>query len=104
MITIKILNPLKLAAAGYVVTGHAGAAEPGHDLVCAAVSMLAITCANALETVAHITPNIKKKEGHLFVSILESDINPTAITILQVFKQGVDDLLEAYPDNVQLFN
>ena len=41
------------------VTGHAGAAEPGHDLVCASASMLAYTLA---ANVANMADNGQVRE------------------------------------------
>ena len=37
---------------GYRVSGHAGFARAGQDIVCAAISFMSIACANALERVA----------------------------------------------------
>ena len=39
---------------GFSCKGHAGYAEEGSDIVCAAVSALSITCANALQSVAGV--------------------------------------------------
>ena len=40
-----------LGPVGFICQGHAGYAEAGADIVCAAVSILTTTCANALESV-----------------------------------------------------
>lgn len=45
----------------YTVEGHAYAGEPGKDLVCAAVSAIAYTGANALEELAGI--KLKARNG-----------------------------------------
>jgi uncharacterized protein YsxB (DUF464 family) len=90
-----------LTPCGYTVTGHTGYAEEGHDIVCAAVSFLSITCANALETVAGIRPDIAQQEGRLEVRIQAKDLNAKAGTILSVLIQGMSDLTAAYPSNVE---
>ena len=54
------------------VTGHAGAAEPGHDLVCASASMLAYTLAANVANMADNgqvrQPIIQTKEGDTEIS------------------------------------
>ncbi|MFA5382210.1 MAG: ribosomal-processing cysteine protease Prp [Candidatus Micrarchaeia archaeon] len=87
---------------GFDVVGHAGAGTIGNDLVCAAVSFLAITCANALESVAKVKPVFDQADGRMWVFVNPHDLNHDAKVILDVFMQGAKDLLEAYPANVQL--
>lgn len=43
------------------VRGHAGSAEPGHDLVCAAASILAYTCAACVDAA-----DVENKTLHLY--------------------------------------
>lgn len=54
------------------VTGHAGSAEPGHDLVCASASMLAYTLAANVANMADNgqvrQPIIKTDEGDAEIS------------------------------------
>ena len=54
------------------VTGHAGSAEPGHDLVCASASMLAYTLAANVANMADNgqvrQPIIKTNEGDTEIS------------------------------------
>ena len=54
------------------VTGHAGSAEPGHDLVCASASMLAYTLAANVANMADAgqvrQPIIKIDEGNTEIS------------------------------------
>ena len=40
----------------YEISGHAESGEYGHDVVCAAVSVLSITTANNIYEMAHIKP------------------------------------------------
>lgn len=51
----------------FVSKGHAGYAEEGQDIVCAAVSALIITTVNSLETFTAEKFETKEKDG--FVSI-----------------------------------
>ena len=86
----------------FEITGHTGAGTVGNDLVCAAVSFLATTCANALESVAKVKPVFEQGDACMWVFVNPHDLNHDAKVILDVFMQGAKDLQEAYPANVQL--
>ncbi|MBR3019034.1 MAG: ribosomal-processing cysteine protease Prp [Clostridia bacterium] len=81
---------------GFEVTGHAGYAEAGNDIVCAAVSILTTTCANALESVAGVKPMVKANEGHMLLA-LPSGSGHDAQVILRSMRQGFRDLAGEYP-------
>ena len=80
---------------GFEVKGHAGYAEAGQDIVCAAVSILTTTCANALETVAGVKPMVKASEGYMLLA-LPIGSGHDAQVILQTLRQGLRDLAEQY--------
>jgi hypothetical protein len=82
---------------GYTVTGHAGWAEEGRDIVCSAVSVLSIVCCNALESAAGIRPEAEMDKGSLRVK-LPRDSGHDAQVVLGVFRQGMKDLSQQYPD------
>lgn len=92
---------------GFLVTGHAGFSESGTDIVCAAVSILATTCVNALETVAGIVPDIALKDGYL-KAILPDGLTDLeahdATIILRTFRQGICDLHEGHKEYITLRN
>ena len=91
---------------GYEISGHAGYAEEGSDIVCAAVSVLATACANSLESVCGIQPAVEGGEdGYLKVTLppeMTDDQRRDAQVILSVLRQGLRDLTESYPKFVQL--
>lgn len=92
-------------SAGFLMTGHAGFSQSGTDIVCAAASILSTTCANALETVAHVVPDVVVRDGYLKVLLpkeMSSGQAHDAAVILQTFKQGICDLCEAYSDYITL--
>ncbi len=89
------------AITGFECTGHAGYAEAGSDIVCAAVSVLTTTCANALETVAGITPQVKAASGKMALS-LPPGSGHDAQVILKSLRQGLRDIQEQYPDYLLL--
>lgn len=81
--------------------GHAGYADEGKDIVCAAVSILAYTCANALESVAGEKPETSEKDGFLSISLPNGGGHDAQI-IFQTVIQGLQDLMDAYPSYLQL--
>lgn len=87
---------------GFECKGHAGYAEAGSNIVCAAVSVLSITCCNALETIAGVQPRTDEKDGFLTLSLEEGQLNHDAQVILRVFEQGIGDVAASYPKHILL--
>ena len=102
MTRISLLKASDGRLIGYDVSGHTMYATAGKDIVCAALSFLSITCANALESVAGVKPDITVEEetGRLKVLLKENQLTQTASTILQVFNQGIRDLQATYPKHI----
>lgn len=103
MTVIRMLNQHGTLT-GFEVKGHAGAGTEGNDLVCAAISFLATTCANALEEVAGKTPVLIQDEAYLKAELPIKDISASATTILLTFYRGAKDLFEAHPRHVSLID
>ena len=80
---------------GFECQGHAGFDRAGRDIVCAAVSVLATTCVNALEAVAGIQPKVKASSGSMTVQV-PPDAGHDAQVILKTFRQGIRDIAEEY--------
>ncbi len=92
---------------GIRVKGHSGYSEAGSDIVCAAASVLITTCANALESVAHISPIVQVKERSVLIDVsLPEDLSPTemhdAQIILKTALVGFDDIAAQYPRYLQI--
>lgn len=104
MTSVRLIYSKNRAICGFEISGHAGAGVEGNDLVCAAISFLAVTCANALETVAMTQPDVTQSEGYLKAVLKESQLGQEAAVILGTFHQGALDLQESYPDNVRLIH
>ena len=87
------------------VSGHAGYAEEGSDIVCSAVSVLCITCLNSLESVCGIRPAVSGGEnGYLRFRLpreMTDDQRHDAQVILSTLRQGLGDLAQEYPKYVQ---
>lgn len=87
------------------MTGHANAAPHGEDIVCAAVSALAINTANALEAVAKVpmqAMETEAKEGYFTLSLdptnLAPDVRRDADVLFQAFCLGIRSTAEAYSE------
>ena len=63
---------------GFLSAGHAGYAESGSDIVCAAVSALLVNCANAIEEVARVSPAVRENEEAGFLSLRLPDAQDEA--------------------------
>lgn len=83
---------------GYVITGHAGYAESGQDIVCAGVSALAqATCFTLNRTNNAI---FDMRDGDMSVHITNPDDVSSAI--LEVLENGIHLISREYPDHVSL--
>lgn len=80
--------------------GHAGFAEQGKDIVCAAASMLGQALVSALGDVCDvsgITFNVRISPGKLYV---EATSTPETRAMFKVAAAGLSDLTKKYPQNV----
>lgn len=100
MSTVVLYRAQDGQVTGFEVSGHTGYAQAGQDIVCSALSFLAITCANALESVAKLKPEVFQQNSLLRVRVTE--VNDEARTIFAVFNQGIEDLRDSYPKHVTL--
>ena len=92
---------------GCKVKGHSGKAEPGHDLVCAAVSILTITCVNSLETICGVVPRVteeNQEKGIISFELPErtEEKNGKAQILMGALKQGFSDIAESEPEYFRL--
>jgi uncharacterized protein len=88
---------------GFECRGHAGYAPAGNDIVCAAVSVLSTTCANALETVAGVKPQLTVQDGFMKLSLSADCVGQhDAQVILRTFEQGIRDIALSYPKYIHI--
>ncbi|NEW63267.1 ribosomal-processing cysteine protease Prp [Granulicatella sp. zg-ZJ] len=91
----------------FEITGHAQFAEHGEDIVCAAVSALAITTCNGIEHIAKYQPIIDIEEefgGYMYVEVLDdltNDQHYITQTLLENLYLGLCEISKEYPDFVQ---
>jgi len=87
---------------GYRIAGHAGyAAADAEDIVCAAVSVLAVTCCNTLEQVTGRAPEAEEGDGLLKVELTVPPSHDSDL-VFSFLQNGLESLSETYPDHVSL--
>ncbi|MGX7199100.1 ribosomal-processing cysteine protease Prp [Enterococcus nangangensis] len=75
----------------FVLTGHADSAPYGSDIVCAAVSALAISTVNGIEALAGFEPAVvmdNDQGGHLAMTLAD-DMNGEQLTISQILLENL---------------
>lgn len=82
------------------ITGHANYAEPGKDIVCAAVSTLAQTLAESLEQLTPDSVGYHMQPG--FMKIIHGTLSDRGACLVKSFLIGVKMVAEQYPDYVKV--
>lgn len=110
MTEVKIINIpgyLRLTISGHAGYGHAMGLEPGHDIVCAAISTLGQTAAQCMidlgEQQAIVIRNMQIKEGMIDIQALPKKKSQRRLE--QTFypiQRGFEMLAQSYPDYVSL--
>ena len=91
-ITVKKRNGNYLE---FVSKGHAGYAEEGQDIVCAAVSALIITTVNSLEKFTDDKFDVQEKDG--FVSIhFRNDLSGRGMLLMDSLLLGLTEIAGSY--------
>lgn len=87
---------------GIKVKGHAGYAEPGKDIVCAAVSVLVCTL---IESITELTEDeVTHDIEHGNTEINYGIISEQAKLLIDSFFIGMTGIAETYPEYVRVVN
>ena len=78
----------------YQVTGHAGFANIGNDIVCAGVSALYITVTNTLLAAGR---TFERDDGYFVLDPTDKEL-----ASLKILYDGIVSIAEQYPDNVKV--
>jgi uncharacterized protein YsxB (DUF464 family) len=107
MVTVNYETSPKYKTFRLSVTGHAGQAEVGKDLVCACVSILTYTAAHNVEFLAGVgayaqPPAIKLNEGdsHIECKVTEQSLYKNLANRLDAVVTGFRLLQASYPQYV----
>ena len=94
MITIKVREK-NGSYVEFISKGHAGYAEAGQDIVCAAVSALIITTVNSLEKFTDDKFDVQEKDG--FVSIhFRNDLSERGMLLMDSLLLGLTEIAGSY--------
>lgn len=91
---------------GFELKGHADAGEYGQDIVCSAVSVLAINTVNSLEKLAQSKPQVLSDDengGFLKVKLSDDQVQlPDVQLLLQSFELGIRDVANSYGKYIKI--
>ncbi|MFB5191113.1 ribosomal-processing cysteine protease Prp [Alicyclobacillus fastidiosus] len=100
MIKFEILQQ-RDSVAGFRVKGHAGYADSGSDIVCAAVSVLVYNAINSCERFAGVALDVKDAGETLTCQLPLHPSESVRLLINSLF-YGVEQVAEQYPEFVRL--
>lgn len=84
-----------------IIDGHAGYAEPGKDIICAGVTVLAFTLINSIEALTDDEIEYQaEKPGHIEIEF--KDLSERGNLLVDSFFIGIGEISKAYPEYVQL--
>ncbi|EKP94936.1 ribosomal-processing cysteine protease Prp [Thermaerobacter subterraneus] len=90
----------------FEITGHAGFADRGDDIVCAAVSALGQAAILGLEEVLHLVPEVElDEEGRLVCQLpgdVPADLQRAAQAILETARIGIQAIASDYDEYVRV--
>ena len=98
MINISIYQNEQDEYTGFRMEGHAGYAERGQDIVCAAVSVLVINTINSIESMTEdrFEDHVREENGEIDFRIISSPISDSAELLLRSLVLGLKGILSEY--------
>jgi len=82
------------------ISGHAGFADYGKDIVCASVSSMVVACANDMFTVKEKAISYTDDGNTVIIKLLEED--ELVIKLLNNLKELLKGLAKDYPENIKI--
>ena len=82
---------------GFAITGHAEYAEPGEDILCAAVSALAINTVNSIEELTEDRIIVENADGLLKAKV-RGQVSDASNTLFRSLRIGLCKIYEDYGD------
>ena len=95
--TTILIRKTKDSYQGFNCIGHAGYADAGSDIICAAVSVLVFNTLNAIESYTDDTMNVvTNDEAGLVVVVFESPVSDRAKLLLDTMILGLTGIEKQY--------
>lgn len=85
---------------GITVTGHAGYAQPGYDIVCAAVSILTQNLIKSIEDLTDEKIEYSISPGK--ADIKYGNLSEKSRTLVDSFFIGICTIAGEYPENIRI--
>lgn len=100
MINVTIFKDSSDEYRGFSLAGHAGYAESGSDIVCAAVSMLSTNAVNSIENLTddEVTYSVDENTGLLSMSFCGKVISSESKLLVDSLILGLESIRESYGD------
>lgn len=97
MTTITIIKSKSGNYKGMTCSGHAGYADAGNDIVCAAISMLVINTINSLDMLTGTNMQVftNEDEGYIDCTFL-SELNEKEILLMDSLVLGIKGTVQEY--------
>ena len=103
MVHVKVLRDSQQRLSSIFAEGHAGWAERGEDVVCAAVSAILQAAWLGLERVANVAVEGKKHDGMLTVRWPEAARSQVSVeAIVKTAELAIEQIAQQYPKSVRL--
>lgn len=97
MIQVTILRDREKLVKGIEINGHAGYAEYGQDVICAAVSALALNMANSVETFTDDSfEGSAAEDGGSFTFSFSGKISPESQLLMKSLILGLESIRDDY--------
>lgn len=88
---------------GFELKGHSGYAEYGKDIVCSAVSALAVTAVNSIDELTDAVVKAETRDGYMKAELISVE-NRDAQLLLKSMVCGIKEISEQYPEHVVITN
>src|SRR5690554_5224551 len=100
MISVIIYRDSDGVIEQFVIKGHACAADPGEDIICAAVSALGQTAVLSLYQIANVNVKYEIRKGYLKCelpkNLAEKELHETKL-LVDAMLLGLKNIQESYP-------
>lgn len=82
---------------GFHIEGHSGYADSGRDIVCAAVSALAINCINSIDTFTDDVYHVGSEEESGMIDFnIQGEVSDEAGLLLKSLLLGLSEISKTY--------
>ncbi|WP_018132405.1 ribosomal-processing cysteine protease Prp [Effusibacillus pohliae] len=106
MIRVKVERDRQGRIEAFRVDGHAGFADVGEDIVCAAVSVLVQNGVNSIEALLGVKMPAVSRDGlvECHVPVLSEPVSGQVQLLLESMVYGLRALADEYPQHVSVFD